>query len=55
MVFYIAREQKKLNVKSSTEVELMGASDYAPYSLWLIISIGEQGYSVKKNVLYQDN
>ena len=33
----------------------MGTSDYIPYSIWLMIFMGEQGYSIKDNVLYEDN
>ena len=47
--------KQKLNVKSSTEAELVGTSDYLPYNLWLIMFMGQQGYPIKNNILYQDN
>ena len=42
-------------MKSSTEAELVGASEYIPYNLWLVLFMSEQGYKIKDNVLYQDN
>ena len=47
--------KQKLNVKSSTEAELVGVSEYLPYNIWLMMFMREQGYPVKDNVLYQDN
>ena len=44
-----------MNVKSLTEAELVGASEYIPYNLWLTLFMSEQGYEIKNNVLYQDN
>ena len=45
----------KLNVKRSTEVELVGASAYIPVNTWLYFFMTSQGYEIKDNVLYQDN
>jgi hypothetical protein len=45
----------KLNTKSSTEAELVGASDYLPYPIWAKKFLGAQGYPLEENVLYQDN
>mmetsp|Transcript_26947 Transcript_26947/g.39877 ORF Transcript_26947/g.39877 Transcript_26947/m.39877 type:complete len:422 (-) Transcript_26947:45-1310(-) len=51
-----ARSSKqKLNTKSSTEAELVGVSDYLPYNIWIIIFLKEQGYTLRKNTLKQDN
>lgn len=47
--------KQKLNVKSSTEAELVGTSEYIPYLLWLLLFMSSQGYEIKDNVLYQDN
>ena len=47
--------KQKLNTKSSTETELVGASDYLPYALWFLYFIQEQGFDVRKKVLLQDN
>ena len=45
----------KLNVRSSTEAELVGASEYIPYNLWMTMFLSTQGYEIKDNFLYQDN
>jgi hypothetical protein len=47
--------KQKLNTKSSTEVELVGASDYLPYPIWDKKFLEAQGYPLKENVFYQDN
>jgi len=47
--------KQKLNVKSSTEAELVGASDYLPYPIWAKKFLEGQGYKLVKNVFYQDN
>jgi hypothetical protein len=47
--------KQKLNVKSSTEAELVGASDYLSYPIWAKKFLAYQGYALKENILYQDN
>ena len=47
--------KQKLNVKSSTEAELVGASDYLPYPIWSKKFLEYQGYSIEENIFYQDN
>ena len=47
--------KQKLNTKSSTEAELVGVSEYLPYNIWILMFLHEQGYSLKSNVLQQDN
>ena len=54
-VLHAKSGKQKLNVKSSTESELVGCSDYIPYNLWLLMFMHMQGYFIKDNVLYQDN
>ena len=54
-VLHAKCSKQKLNVKSSTEAELVGASEYIPYNLWLVLFMSEPGYKIKDNVLYQDN
>ena len=54
-VLHAKCSKQKLNVKSSTEAELVGASEYIPYNLWLMHFMSEQGYEIQDNVLYQDN
>ena len=38
--------KQKLNVKRSTEVELVGVSDYLPYNIWLLMFMSEQVYKI---------
>lgn len=47
--------RQKLNSKSSTEAEVIGMSDYMPYSLWMGNFLEAQGYKLDKNIMYQDN
>ena len=47
--------KQRLNVKISTEAELVGVSEYIPYNIWLLLFMKEQGYTIKNNILYQDN
>ena len=47
--------KQKLNTKSSTEGELVGASDYLPNVIWTKMFLREQGYEIKENIFYQDN
>ena len=47
--------KQKLNTKSSTESELVGASEYVPYNLWSLQFMTYQGYKPTRNVLFQDN
>jgi hypothetical protein len=41
--------KQKLNTKSSTEPELVGASDYLPYPIWAKNFLEDQGYTLKGN------
>jgi hypothetical protein len=50
----ISRKQK-LNTKSSTKSELVGADDVWVMILWTKLFLEEQGYEIEKNTLYQDN
>jgi hypothetical protein len=47
--------KQKLNTKSSTEAELVGASDYLPNTLWVQMFLEKQGYKVETSILEQDN
>ena len=47
--------KQKMNNKSTTEFEVVGASDYLPDTIWLLRFLEEQGYKVDKCVLMQDN
>ena len=47
--------KQKLNTKSSTEAELVGASNYLPNIIWMSNFLKEQGYTIEENILEQDN
>ena len=47
--------KQKLDTKSSTESEVVGVSNYLPYTIWTKYFLEEQGYNVAQNVFYQDN
>jgi hypothetical protein len=52
----ISKSQKqKLNTRSSTEAELVGADDVASPILWTKHFMEAQGYPIQENILYQDN
>lgn len=53
-VINISRKQK-LNTKSSTHSELVGANDASTTILWAKLFVEHQGYEVKENVLFQDD
>eukprot|EP00804_Cyclotella_cryptica_P015947 CCRYP_019194-RD/>CCRYP_019194-RD protein AED:0.15 eAED:0.15 QI:0/-1/0/1/-1/1/1/0/395 len=53
-VMSFSRKQK-LNVRSSSEGELVGIDDALPWILWCRYFIEAQGYTVEQNILYQDN
>ena len=46
---YAISLKQKLNTKSSTEAELLGASDICPQAIWTAYFIDPQGYKVKDN------
>ena len=50
----LSRKQK-LNTRSSTEAELVGADDASVLILWTKLFLEAQGYPIEKNILYQDN
>ena len=47
--------KQNINVKSSTESELVGTCEYIPYNIWLVMFLAAQGYEMKNNTVYQDN
>ena len=48
-------KKQKLNTKSSTEAELIGADDKMSQMLWTGYFLEAQGYGIDENILYQDN
>ena len=53
--FICKSSKQKLNTKSSTEAEVVGASDYVPNTLWTQMFLAEQGYQLEENIFAQDN
>jgi hypothetical protein len=53
-IFSVSRRQR-LNTRSSTEAELVGVNDVMPLVLWTRLFLMGQGYTVKDNVVFQDN
>jgi Reverse transcriptase (RNA-dependent DNA polymerase)/Zinc knuckle len=47
--------KQKLNTKSSTEAEVVGASDFFPTMIWARMFLEAQGYQLVHNILHQDN
>ncbi len=47
--------KQKLNTRSSTEAEIVGVNDAMYLVLWVRHFLEEQGYSIKDNIVYQDN
>ena len=54
-VIHCRTNKQNLNSKSSTETELIGNSDYLPYSIWIIYFFENQGYQIGEKLLHQDN
>ena len=47
--------KQKINTKSSTESEIVGVSDFLPYTMWVSYFFKGQGYALKRNIFYKDN
>jgi hypothetical protein len=50
-----ASRKQKINTRSSTEAELVGADDMATMVLWTRLFMEAQGYEIDKNIIFQDN
>ena len=48
-------KKQKLNTRSSTEAELVGADNVATQILWTKHFMEAQGYTIEDNILHQDN
>ena len=53
-ILAVSRKQK-LNTRSSTESEVVGADDLMTMVLWTALFLEEQGYRIEKNIIMQDN
>ena len=47
--------RQKLNTRSSTEAELVGADDFMSKIVWTLSFLKSQGLRPGRNILYQDN
>jgi hypothetical protein len=47
--------KQKLNTRSSTESEIVGADNFMPAICWTRYFMEAQGYQVQDNILFQDN
>ena len=54
-VIHAKSNKQKLNVKSSTECEIVATSEYCPFNIWIMMFMEAQGYPLKNNILLQDN
>ena len=54
-VAQLLSKKQKLNTRSSTEAELVGADDVATQILWTKHFMEAQGYTIKDNILHHDN
>ena len=52
---YNGSTKQKLNVRSSTEAELVGVDDYIAQVLWTNYFLGAQGFTTENTIIYQDN
>ena len=55
ITLYLISRKQKLNTRSSTKAELVGADHTATMICWMKMFIEEEGFEVKLNVIYQDN
>ena len=47
--------KQKLNTDSSTTAELVAVGQLLPLVMWVPLFLGEQGYPMETNCVYQDN
>jgi len=47
--------KQKLNTKSLTDGEVVGASSYLPNTIWAKMFLASQGYFLTENIFAQDN
>ena len=51
----LSSTKQKLNTRSSTETELVGADDFILEICWTQYFLKAQGYRILDNILFQDN
>ena len=47
--------KQKMNTKSSNETEVVGNSEFLPYTIWYEYFMDAQGYPINESKLWQDN
>ena len=52
---YSTSIRQKINMKSSTEAEIVGANDTMGQVLWTHAFLEEQDHKVSRNIIFQDN
>ena len=52
---YSLSTKQKINTRSSTEAELVGVNDAMSLIIWTRNFLEDQGFSIKDNVVFQDN
>ena len=55
LMVHCKSSKQNINTKSSTKAKLVGVDHYLPYSIWICLFMGAQGYDIKKNILFQDD
>ena len=53
-VTHVRSSKQKINTKSSTEAEIVGASDSFPYNIWYNLFMRHQGYLNNSNNFSQE-
>ena len=54
-VIHSRSSKQRINTLSWCETELVGSTEYLPFSIWLLYFLEHQGYKIKKTQLHQDN
>ena len=51
----LALSKQKLNIRISTELEIIGVNQIMPSVIWTSFFFESRGYGVTENIIYQDN
>ena len=54
-IIHCHSSKHKLDMKSTTESELVSTSEYVPFNIWIVMFYEAQGYEITQIFLYQDN
>ena len=53
-IVHFKQSKQKITIKSLTETELVGVSEYIPHNIQIEYCMREQGYELNTNIAYQD-